>query len=576
MKVMPLCLLFFLLMPPMLPMLRAQELRDPGFEVAGPALVTKSDAPNAKAQISGVVAEGWEDNTNWADVKIAYSLDPANPHGGKLSQKIEVGRGFAQFVQPVHFAEGRCRVNVWVRAEPAQWVSVGLREAGGSYTGYASQPAKVGPRWTRVTAEGVTPAVAGIVIVNSSGAGTLWVDDASLTRPTAGSEAQTLSPPKGVVPRAFFGLNANHMHDPPGYRWPALRFGAYRTWDSGVIWPSVETQRGVYHWDELDKDVAEAGRHGTKFLFTLGLTPQWAAAHGPNTYAGVSAPPDDLRDRRDFVRAVATRYRGRIAAYEVWNEPDLTQFYSGTPAQLAAVERVTAEAVHQADPSAVVVAPPPSGGAGIGQLRWYDDYLSAGGGRYADVLAIHSYSSPPEGDVEVVRAYRALLAAHGLAGKPLWNTETGIELASHTETQAAAYLAREFLTDWATGLGRMYFYAYDNGLYFGLDRETPAGKDRNPAVLAPSGIAYAQVEGWLTGARMLSCGSDANGTWTCALVRPGGRRAWIVWNIEGTLSFAVPSAWRVRHVWGLAGDVQFLAPSAKRVTISPSPVLLEP
>ena len=30
----------------------------------------------------------------------------------------------------------------------------------------------------------------------------------------------------------------------------------------------------------------------------------------------------------------------------------------------------------------------------------------------------------------------------------------------------------------------MYFYAYDNGLYFGLDRETPDGKNRNPAVLA--------------------------------------------------------------------------------------------
>jgi len=558
-----------------LPLLRAQALKDPGFETPGAAIVARSDAPTVKAQISGTVTEGWEDNTNWADVQIAYSLDPANPHGGRLSQRIEVGRGFAQFVQPVQFTSGRYRVSVWMRAEPAQWVSVGLREAGGPYTCYASTPAKVGPKWTLVTAEGVTPAVAGIVIVNTTGTGTLWLDDASLVRSAASSQAQALSPPSGVIPRAFFGLNANHMHDPPGYRWPALRFGSFRTWDSGVNWPSVEPQRGVYHWEELDRDVAEAERHGVNFLFTLGLTPQWAAPKGPNTYAGTSAPPDEVNDRRDFVRAVAMRYRGRIAAYEVWNEPDLTQFYSGTPAGLAALERVTAEAVHQADPSAVVVAPPPSGGAGIGQLRWYDDYLSAGGGRYADVLAIHSYSSPPEGDVEVVKAYRALLAAHGLRGKPLWNTETGMELAGHTEAQAAAYLAREFITDWAVGLGRMYFYAYDNGLYFGLDQETPDGKNRNPAVLAPSGIAYEQAEGWLAGARMLSCASDANGTWTYALLRPGGKRAWIVWNTGGLSTFSVPKSWNVRRVRGLAGNTQNFHAALTNATISTSPVLLE-
>ena len=168
MKVLPLCLLLLLLS---LPALRAQQLQDPGFEAAGPALVAKSDAPNAKAQIGGVVADGWQDNTNWADVKIAYSLDPANAHGGKLCQKIEVQRGFAQFVQPVQFSKGRCRVSLWMRAEPAQWASVGLREGGAPYTVYASEPAKIGPKWTQITAEGTTPDVSGLVIVNTSGRG---------------------------------------------------------------------------------------------------------------------------------------------------------------------------------------------------------------------------------------------------------------------------------------------------------------------------------------------------------------------------------------------------------------------
>ena len=557
------------LMPP----LWAQELKDAGFETPGKALVSTSASPNAKAEISGIVADGWEDNTNWAYVKLVYSLDTANPHSGRLSQKIDVERGFAQFVQNVAFQPGRYRVSLWMRAQPAQWVSLGLREAGAPYTGYESKAVKVGTSWTQVTAEGLTPAGNGIVIVNTSGIGSLWLDDASLTRPPAASQAVTLAPPKGSIPTVFFGLNANHMHDLPGYRWPALRFGTFRTWDSGVIWPTVEPQRGVYHWDELDKDVAEAERHGVQFLFTLGLTPQWAAPKGPNSYAGVSAPPDDLADRRDFVRAVATRYKGRIAAYEVWNEPDLTQFYSGTAAQLAAVEKVTAEAVHQADPSALVVAPPPSGGLGVGQLRWYDDYLSAGGGQYADVLAVHSYSDPPEGDAEVVRTYRALLAQHGLARKPLWNTETGLELAGHTEQDAAAYLAREFITDWAAGLGRMYFYAYDNGLYFGLDKEDADGKNRDPALLAPSGIAYQEVEKWLIGSRMLSCACDANGTWVCALQRPDCSRARFVWNGNGPTVFPIPADWHMGQFHTLSGAS--VLTSTRALPIGFTPVLLE-
>ena len=401
----------------------------------------------------------------------------------------------------------------------------------------------------------------------------MWLDDAALSR-AAGPSAQRLTPPKGTVPRAFFGLNANHMHDPPGYDWPALPFGTFRTWDSGVIWPTVEPQRGVYHWNELDKDVAEAEHRGVKFLFTVGLTPRWAAPKGPDTYAGVSAPPDDIADRRDFVRMVATRYKGRIAAYEVWNEPDLTQFYSGTPAQMVAVERVTAEEVHRIDPVALVVAPAVSGGAGTGQLRWLDEYLAAGGGRYADVIGDHFYTNPPEEDIAALGRFRAVLAAHGLSGKPVWNTESGLELAGHTEQYAGDFLAREFLIDWALGLPRLCFYAYDNGGYFGLDKETPEGKDRDPAVLAPSGVAYVEVEAWLTGARMLSCGSDANGTWTCALVRPGGGRAWVVWNTEGARIYPVPASWRVRHLRVLSGiRLNFNAPTT--LTVSPSPVLLE-
>jgi hypothetical protein len=126
--------------------------------------------------------------------------------------------------------------------------------------------------------------------------------------------------------------------------------------------------------------------------------------------------------------------------------------------------------------------------------------------------------------------------------------------------------------DWALGLPRLCFYAYDNESYFGLDQGS--GRDhRKPAQLDATGIAYRQTQEWLTGARMLSCASDANGTWTCTLLRPSGKQAWIVWNTEeGTRPFIAPAAWKVKSRRDLTGAAM---PISGRLMVSQSPVMLE-
>jgi hypothetical protein len=511
------------------PPIQAQTLTDPGFETAGPALVSTSDAAS-KAQISGTLAQGWQDNTNLADVQIAYALDSAHSRSGQFSQKITVTRGFAQTTQPVAFRAARYRASIWIRAQPTQWVSLTLREEGAPYDSYGSAAIKVGPHWTQVTAEGDTPVIQGGLFINTTVPGTIWLDDAALT--VVPRQAQRLSPPSSVIPRVFFGLNVNHMHDSPGFDWPVLDFGSYRTWDSGVIWPNIETARGVYNWTDLDKDVAEANAHHTQFLFTLGQTPTWASSRPdePAAYGkGYGAPPAKMQDWRDFIRAVATRYRGRIQAYEVWNEPDLKEFYTGTPAQLAALERATEQVVHQVDPHALVVAAPASGGEGSTKLQFLDAYYSAGGGKNADVLAFHGYNYPAESEIESVRTFQALVKAHGLQNKPIWETETGTDLSQISEADTAAFVGQEFVLDWALGIKRLYLYAYDSG-FTGLDKAIPGSKRRDPTQLDLSGQVYQNMEHWLTGAKMLSCGSDTHGNWMCVLLRPDGSRARITWN----------------------------------------------
>ena len=43
----------------------------------------------------------------------------------------------------------------------------------------------------------------------------------------------------------------------------------------------------------------------------------------------VFGPPTDLAAWEEFVSDTAKHFKGRIAAYEVWNEPDVAFFWNG-------------------------------------------------------------------------------------------------------------------------------------------------------------------------------------------------------------------------------------------------------
>jgi hypothetical protein len=558
----------------------AQVLNNPGFEKPGQTLVSSSDKPSGKAQISGTIAEGWGDNTDWADVALTYSLDNSQPHSGRYAQKIEVRRGFAQFVQSVRLSKGRYRAALWMRAASPLWVSLSLREAGAPYTSFASRPARVDTRWTRVEVSGSIPQDTNCLLLVNTGAGTgtLFLDDAELGPAGGTTAAVTLNPPRAAVPRPYFGLNINHMHDPEAVPWPAVPFGTYRTWDSGIVWASIEPKRGEFAWTRLDKDVTEAKKRGTEILLTLGFPPRWASSDPNNTSSaygapGATAPPADVNDWKNFLRAVATRYKGRIRAYEVWNEADQPGHYSGTPAQLVGLEKAAREVLRAADPSALVVTPAVSG-VSAASLKWMDDYLAAGGGASADVVAVHFYGATPEEDAAFISQFRALLAAYpGMAKKPVWKTETGWGFdGKGSDAEVSAYVARAAVLNWAAGMERFCWYSWSDKSLVGVRRDA----DGKFTVLTPAAVAYRQAGQWLTGSRMLSCAGGTNGVWTCALRRPDGTAAWIVW--DATLPpgqsrpFPVPAAWKVTHQQDLTGRVSPVARGT--VSLSASPLLL--
>jgi len=381
-----------------------------------------------------------------------------------------------------------------------------------------------------------------------------------------------LTPPAAPVPASLFGMHIHYMVSPSRTDrltpWPSVPVPEWRLWDARVTWPDLEPSKGQWRFENLDRSLALAEAHHAGVLLTLGLTPRWASARPqePSGYApGYAAEPKDLEDWRTFVRTIATRYKGRIHAYEIWNEPNVKRFWTGSIDQLVALTREASVIIHSIDPQAIVVSPPATSFPGI---KWLPEFLSKGG-QYVDVIGYHFYLSPkpPEAMLQLVDAIKKVMSENGAQDKPLWDTEAGwLPPAQIDPELGAAYLARSYIVLWADGVQRFYWYAWDNHTSVALQTTESDSQTKTPA-----GQAFSTIQDWLVGARMDWCKADPEQTWQCQLNR-NGTPEWIVWNAAGTQTLALPRSWNAKKVTPLIGESHRLSGSS--LNVGPTPVLV--
>ena len=277
-----------------------------------------------------------------------------------------------------------------------------------------------------------------------------------------------------------------------------------------------------------------------------------------------------MQDWDDFVRALVTRYAGRIEAYEIWNEVNSEQFYTGDLATMKIMQQHAYAIIKSVDPAATVLSPSFVGGG----TRALHRFLADGAGPYLDAVAVHLYPYPvgdpvPEMVGPWIDAYRSYMTEFGIGNKPIWNTEFSWgenKYLPHADDQAG-YVARAYLYNLSKGIARSYWYAYDNDSW-GTLRLANSG---NPGTITAAGYAFKSVYNWTVGAIMdRPCARDAKGVWTCGLTRPGGYSALIAWSDRGPSSTPAAGYDKYRD---LAGETVPI--TAAVVPIGKMPVLLE-
>ena len=313
------------------------------------------------------------------------------------------------------------------------------------------------------------------------------VAKASTASSSAAAAAQAL-PPGGLD----YGIQVDALTDGDHARlFGAVRELGFRWIKQQVEWFRFEPSKGQYNWGPLDRIVESANAHGLHILFSVVKAPKWARpAH---TDFSVHGPPANPQDFADFLGAMAARYKGRVRAYEVWNEQNLWYEWGHEPLDAARYVQLLAasyRAIKAADPGAIVVAGALTptgvndGVIAIDDVVYLEQMYQAGLKNYCDAIGAHpsGYNMPPDalpgyndptagfrGPFDnphhswsfraTMESYRNVMVRYGDGRKQIWPTEFGwasVEglgvapargyeyAADNTEQEQAQFLVKAF------------------------------------------------------------------------------------------------------------------------------------
>lgn len=231
-------------------------------------------------------------------------------------------------------------------------------------------------------------------------------------------------------------------------------------------WSEIEPTRGEFHWEYTDWLLRAAEFYDMRVVARVDKPPAWAAS----STSGLSAPPRRLGDYAEFIGEIAARYKGLVAGYIIWNEPNLSREWGDLrpdPAGYTALLRAAAERIRAVDPNAKIssagLAPTNENSDRAMDDREFLRGMYAAGVRDTfDILAAHPYgfSNPPDDphgahkglNFRRLEDLREIMVENGDAGKPVWLTEFGYTTSPQidspdldvTEEEQADYLVRAF------------------------------------------------------------------------------------------------------------------------------------
>jgi hypothetical protein len=234
-----------------------------------------------------------------------------------------------------------------------------------------------------------------------------------------------------------FGIQAGTMEDSVlvkaaqiGVKWTRLLAG----------WESIEKDKGVYTWDELDEAIDAVLKYGIRPFVTITNgnrlytgtgtydDPKLAAIYGESP-----SPPVGSQEEIDawlrFVEAVVGRYQNRITYWEIWNEPNHRKYWGAPPnaVDYGRLVKVTSEKIKSMQADAIIIA----GSTADIDPVYTDVFLSQCDPEILDIISFHQYDPLPENRAFHIDVFLKVLYKHN-PNFEIWQGECGFPSSSRT------------------------------------------------------------------------------------------------------------------------------------------------
>ena len=216
-----------------------------------------------------------------------------------------------------------------------------------------------------------------------------------------------------TVPSDFFGVSP-YIIEPEDF--PLIdELGA--VWLRRTCrWGNLEPVPGQWNFSDWDNFVEYSNNAQKKILAILAFDTPWLY--------GEEKIPRKITAREmpmflNYVDTVVNRYKGKIDAYEIWNEPNMMSWY-GSDEEFITMTRSVIKTIRSIDPDVKILA----GSFWRVPKRFIRKLIRAGVFDEASGLSFHPYATSPKGVVKLCDSLLKLLEEEGFAGE-VWVTEIG-------------------------------------------------------------------------------------------------------------------------------------------------------
>lgn len=262
--------------------------------------------------------------------------------------------------------------------------------------------------------------------------------------------------------RADWQAQLRRCHDELGFRY--VRFHGLLSDDMGTI--INHDDKPLYSFFNADRIFDFLVSIGMRPFVELGFMPE-ALASGHKTvfhYRANVTPPRDYKQWATLIQKLAKHWVERYGLdevkhwfFEVWNEPNLPDFWRGTQQDYFKLYRYTAEAIKKVDASLRV------GGPATAKNEWVEEFLDFCEKKKVpvDFVSTHHYPTDAlgnEGDdtlTQLANSRRGILREQAqdtfrhARGLPVyyteWNASSNPRDPLHDEPYAAAFIAKTVL-----------------------------------------------------------------------------------------------------------------------------------